>query len=622
MAAANAATTKTLRPAISESVGRDGTAGKFDSENLYIEGDNLEALRLLQCNYAGKVMMIYIDPPYNTGHDFVYRDRFSLTDKEVTLRGDQVTDDGQWNIDHPEINEGSQARYHSNWCSMMYPRLKLARNLLRDDGVLFMSIDDNEVVNARKLCDEVFGEANFVANFLWKKKGTTSNVEGAEVSSLTDSTLCYKKTQVAHMRPRVKSKECRTYPFSDEEGNFRLTIIEKKDAGDYKRDSMKFEIIGHTPREGKRWQIGANKAKELESKGRFVFDGEKVQLKIYDFEDKDTTSAWPNLFDDCGSSDSAAQMVNKDIMGVTGIFDTPKPVELLSRLLRLIVDSDSLILDFFSGSATTAHAVMQLNAEDGGNRKFILVQLPEVCAEDSEAAKAGYKNICEIGKERIRRAGKKIQEEIIQRRDAEAQSSQSEEADLFSEASLRFPRLCDSALKTNPTVDIGFRVLKIDSSSLNNVSATVGETNQMMFDELERIKSDRTPEDILFQLLIETHIPLSDPIVKLKVGGNEVFFVGVEEDDFRQDLQDSQDFGGGDNPVNPVNPVQKIYESAPLVACLDRSAKLTNEFFLELAAFKPGIAFFRDDAFNDDSARINVEQIFKQNSPNTTVKVI
>jgi adenine-specific DNA-methyltransferase len=287
------------------------------------------------------------------------------------------------------------------------------------------------------------------------------------------------------------------------------------------------------------------------------------------------------------------------------VFSFPKPSTLIQRSIKLGADS-GIILDFFSGSATTAHAVMQLNAEDGGNRKFILVQLPEVCAEDSEAAKAGYKNICEIGKERIRRAGKKIREEIIQRRDAEAQSSQSEEADLFSEASLRSPRLCDSALKTNPTVDIGFRVLKIDSSSLDDVSATVGETNQMMFDKLERIKSDRTPEDILFQLLIETHIPLSDPIVKVKVGANEVFFVGVDTD---ESLRDS---------ASP----RENYMDAPLVACLDRSAKLTNEFFLELAAFKPGIVFFRDDAFNDDAARINVEQIFKQNSPNTIVKVI
>ncbi|MBR4654243.1 MAG: site-specific DNA-methyltransferase [Kiritimatiellae bacterium] len=562
MAAASAATTKTLRPCAAESVGRDGTPGGFDSENLYIEGDNLEVLKLLQTSYAGKVKMIYIDPPYNTGHDFVYRDRFSLTQKELDDNAGAFDEDGN----RFEVNDSAEARYHSNWCSMMYPRLKLARNLLRDDGVIFISIDDNEVANLRKLCDEVFGEHNFVANFLWKKKGTTSNVEGAEVSSLTDATLCYKKSETAHIHPRVKSKECRSYPLHDKEGKYRLTIIEKKDTGDYKRDSMKFQIIGHAPREGKRWQIGADKAKALEAKGRFVFDGEKVQLKIYDFEDKDTTSAWPNLFDDCGSSDSASQMVNQDIMGGAGIFDTPKPIELLLRILLLSSDDDSIILDFFSGSATTAHAVVQLNAEDGGCRKFIMVQLPEPCDEDSEAAKAGYANICEIGKERIRRAGKKIAEENA---------------------------------TIAPNLDIGFRVLKLDTSSLRDTSATVSETNQE-FANFERVRSDRSAEDLLFQMLLETHIPLSEPIVKAKVSGNEVLFVGMEA----------------------ARSASAPYQNAPLAACLDAKAKMTTEFFIEIAKLKPGIAFFRDDAFVDDSARTNLQQVFNQFSPTTSIKVI
>jgi adenine-specific DNA-methyltransferase len=374
-----------------------------------------------------------------------------------------------------------------------------------------------------------------------------------------------------------------------------------------------------TPRDGDFcWRWSDERYKEEKRKGNIFFARSKTAEALIDTNGN--VAKW-NVFIKTYLTDRIAEgkvpsdLIEKwenrvssaELKGLGIPFSFAKPSGLIKYLLQLANAScNSIILDFFSGSATTAHAVMQLNAEDGGNRKFILVQLPEVCAEDSEAAKAGYKNICEIGKERIRRAGKKIQEEIIQRRDAEAQSSQSEEADLFSKASLRSPRLCDSALKTNPTVDIGFRVLKIDSSSLNDVSATVGETNQMMFDKLERIKSDRTPEDILFQLLIETHIPLSDPIAKVKVGGNEVFFVGVDTD---ESLRDS---------ASP----RENYMDAPLVACLDRSAKLTNEFFLELAAFKPGIVFFRDDAFNDDAARINVEQIFKQNSPNTIVKVI
>ena len=555
-AAASAATTKTLRPCREESVNFDTT------QNLYIEGDNLEVLKLLQTSYANQVKMIYIDPPYNTGHDFVYRDRFSLTQKEIEDEAGAFDEDGN----RFEVNDSAEARYHSNWCSMMYPRLKLARNLLRDDGVIFISIDDNEVTNLRKLCDEVFGEKNYLANFLWKKKGTTSNVEGAEVSSLTDATLCYRKSDAAHLHPRVKSKDTRVYPLHDEEGDYRLTIIEKKDSGDYKRDSMKFSIIGHTPREGKRWQIGIEKAQELEAKRRFVFDGEKVQLKIYDFEDKDTTSAWPNLFDDCGSSDSASQMLNQSLLGAAGIFDTPKPIELLGRLARISTDRDSLILDFFSGSATTAHAVMQLNSEDGGNRKFIMVQLEEPCDEGSEAEKAGYKNICEIGKERIRRAGKKIAEENA---------------------------------TTAPNLDIGFRVLKLDSSSLNDTSATVSETTQE-FKNFDRIKSDRKPEDLLFQMLLETHIPLSDTIVKAKVGGNDVFFVGVDAD--------AKDAG--------------MMSGAPLVACLDPTAKMTTEFFIEIAKLKPGIAFFRDDAFVDDSARTNIQQAFDQFSPTTSITVI
>ena len=394
----------TLRPCVEESSGKDGTPGRFDSENLYIEGDNLEVLKLLQGAYHKKVKMIYIDPPYNTGKDFVYPDNYRDSIKNYKELTGQTDAEGRSTRANPETS----GRYHSDWLNMMYPRLILARNLLTDDGVIFISIDDTEVANLRKICDDVFGEENFVIDFLWKKKGTTSNVEGAEVSSLTDSTLCYKKSSLAHISPRTKSKESRSYPFNDENGNYRTTVIEKKDSGGYKRDSMKFEILGHKPREGKRWQIGIDKAKEYEKLNRFFFDGEKILLKIYDFEDKDTKSAQPNILDECGSSDSAAQMVNIELFHMAELFDNPKPVELLTMLNNFADTKDSIILDFFSGSATTAHAVMQLNAEDGGNRKFIMVQLPEPCEEGTEAAKAGYKNICEIGKERIRRAARKV----------------------------------------------------------------------------------------------------------------------------------------------------------------------------------------------------------------------
>lgn len=545
MSEANRKTNKTFRPVREASVNFDTT------ENLYIEGDNLEALKLLQSAYAGKVKMIYIDPPYNTGKDFVYRDRFSLTQKEIEDTAGAFDEEGN----RYEKNDSAEARYHTNWCNMMYPRLKLARELLSDDGVIFISIDDSEVAQLRKICDEIFGENNFVIDFLWKKKGTTSNVEGAEVSSLTDSTICYKKTSLAHIKPRVRSKDTRAYPHHDDTGCYRTTVIEKKDSGEYKRESMKYEILGHKPREGKRWQIGFDKAKEYEKLNRFIFDGEKILLKIYDFEDKDTTSAQPNILEDCGSTDSAAQMVNVELFNIPELFDNPKPIELVCKLNYFANTKDCIILDFFSGSATTAHAVMQLNAEDGGKRKFILVQLPEVTDEKSEAYKAGYKNICEIGKERIRRAGKKIQEEHA---------------------------------TTAPNLDVGFRVLKIDSSSINDVSKPVNEMSQeeMNF-ESERIKADRSSEDLLFQVLLQTQIPLSEKIERETICGNEVFTVG-----------------------------------GVMVACLDKQAKLTEAFFTALAERQPAMAFFRDDTFVDDSARTNLEQIFKQFSKDTKIKVL
>lgn len=663
MAAANAATTKTLRPAISESVGRDGTAGKFDSENLYIEGDNLEALKLLQCNYAGKVKMIYIDPPYNTGHDFVYRDRFSLTDKELAKEGGAFDEDGN----RFEKNDSAEARYHSNWCSMMYPRLKLARNLLRDDGVLFMSIDDNEVVNARKLCDEVFGARNYIdcITVINNMKGRSDSeffatcneylivvakqcdkfkLQGFSISEEEIEDDYKFEDEIGKYKPialrktgngwQREERPYMFYPILYKDGLFSLPNQEELtklydaknltfdddalSAIEYKYHNKGFKIFVPKDEKGNfgRWRWGIetfmrekdhnitiNKAGGLCSKMRANIEDGSVRMKT-----AKTVFYRPEY--DTGSGSK----VLDSLFSGKKFFENPKSLTYITDLFSLVAGNDNIVLDFFSGSATTAHAVMQLNAEDGGNRKFILVQLPEVCAEDSEAAKAGYKNICEIGKERIRRAGKKIVEELAAKNAKVAKEVNESMPDLFRQDLQDSQDLGGgdnlvnpvNPVQNNSNIDVGFRVLKIDSSSLNDVSATVGETNQMMFDKLERIKSDRTPEDILFQLLIETHIPLSDPIAKVKVGGNEVFFVGVDTD---ESLRDS---------ASP----RENYMDAPLVACLDRSAKLTNEFFLELAAFKPGIAFFRDDAFNDDAARINVEQIFKQNSPNTIVKVI
>ena len=382
---------------------KDDSKNWDETENILIKGDNLDALKILRQNYFESIKMIYIDPPYNTKNDgFVYNDNFTTSTEQAL---EELGYDKEY-IDYIENIQG--AKTHSGWLSFMYPRLLLAKDLLKDDGVIFISIDDNEAAQLKLLCDEIFCEENFLSQFLWKKKGTTSNVEGAEVSSQVDYQLCYKKSQNAKIKQRKTEKETRQYPYSDEIGSYRTTVIEKKDSGGYKRDTMKFEILGHKPRNGKRWQIGIETAKELEAKNRFIYDGEKIILKIYDFEDKDTYSAQPNLLDFCGSSDSASKLVNQEIFGNTELFDTPKPLELLNYFINITTDENDIILDFFSGSGTTAHAVMDLNAQDNGTRKFICVQWAEKTPEKSEAKKAGYETIFDITKARIDKAGDQI----------------------------------------------------------------------------------------------------------------------------------------------------------------------------------------------------------------------
>lgn len=314
--------------------------------HIILEGDNLASLTALSYTHSGKIDLIYIDPPYNTGNqDFVYND--SMVDSDDSFR-------------------------HSKWLSFMSKRLRIAKRLLSERGIIFISIDDNEQANLKLLCDEIFGAQNFVSNFLWRKKSTTSNVKGAEVSSQCDYNLCYKNTPAAKINPRVKSKDERSFPYSDETGRFRTTVIEKKDAGAYQRDSMKFPILGHLPRRGKRWQIGLEKARELEKLDRFVFDGEKILLKVYDFEQTDTTSAQPNLLLEHGTTDNSARLVNNDILGVPELFSNPKPVELIKHFIEIGSRKDSVVLDFFAGSGTTLHATMLQNAKDKGKRICIL----------------------------------------------------------------------------------------------------------------------------------------------------------------------------------------------------------------------------------------------------------
>ncbi|MCO6526781.1 site-specific DNA-methyltransferase [Snodgrassella sp.] len=479
---ANAPIAKTLRPCREESVDFD------DTENLYIEGDNLEVLKLLQETYLGKVKMIYIDPPYNTGNDFVYEDDFAQSSSEYLENSGQFDDEGNRLIKNMETN----GRFHTDWLNMIYPRLKLARDLLTDDGVIFISIDDNEVAQLRKICDEIFGASNFVGCFLWKKKSTSTNVVNALVSSQTDYQLCYaKNVSVKTLNRRETTTQQRSYPFSDNLGNYRTTIIEKKDTGEYARETMKFPILGILPRKGKRWQIGMKTAKEYEKANRFIVDNEIVKLKIYESEDKSTFSANPTLLTDYGSTDSAAKETNVYLLEQEELFSNPKPTQLLKHFISIGTNKDSIVLDFFSGSSTTAHAVMQLNAEDGGNRKFIMVQLPESTDEKSEAYKAGYKNICEIGKERIRRAGNKIAQENPQAK-----------------------------------FDKGFRVLKCDSSNMKEVYYNPAEYNIDLLDVLiDNIKADRTAEDLLFQVMLDLGVLLSSDIKQTTIAGKTVFNV-------------------------------------------------------------------------------------------------
>ena len=596
-AAASAASSKTLRPCREESVDFDKT------ENLYIEGDNLEVLKLLQKNYANQVKMIYIDPPYNTGKDFVYRDRFSLTDKELATEGGVFDEDGN----RFEVNDSAEARYHSNWCSMMYPRLKLARQLLSSDGVLFMSIDDNEVVNARKLCDEVFGEKNVLGQIVLK---TATDNNGSQVVTEHEYMLCLSKNSVVQSKWKRKSEASqliiKQYEKLKSEGLSidAIQLALRKWIKDNKSDLPQ---VSHYNNVDERGVYSSSGNSSNPHPGGYMFDifhpvtkkpcpkpanGWRWPEKTFkEYADADEVvwgqdeSTQPHIKKRIETAkESLRSLIYEDNRGTTKeladlfdgkkIFDNPKPHNVLERIADFASFRDSIVLDFFSGSASTAHAIMQLNAKDGGNRKFIMVQLPETCAEDSEAAKAGYKNICEIGKERIRRAGKKIAEEL-----AEKRKKQEKNGDLFDSAK--------SGEDAVSPLDIGFRVLKLDSSSLNDTSATVSETDQK-FVNFDRIKSDRSSEDLLFQMLLETHIPLSDKIERKTVCGNEVFFVS----------------------------------DTALLACLDAKVKMTTEFFIEIAKLKPGIAFFRDDAFADDSARTNLQQAFDQFSPSTAIKVI
>jgi adenine-specific DNA-methyltransferase len=563
---ANSPINATLRPCREESVDFDNT------ENLYIEGDNLDVLKCLKETYLGKVKMIYIDPPYNTGNDFVYEDDFAETTADYLANSGQYDDQGNRLVTNSESN----GRFHTDWLNMIYPRLKVARDLLTDDGVIFISIDDNEVKDLKNITDEIYGERNFLAQVVWERSFSPINLM-KHFSPSHDYVLCYAKN--------IESAVCNGIPRSSEADN-RYSNPDNDPRGVWSSSDISvgpaiqeniYTITTPSgrnvePPAGRSWRLSRRAFRERLQDNRIWFgpDGNGVpRIKRFLNELRKTgitpMTIWK--YTEVDHSQGATQKLAQLFDG-NKYFDYPKPVDLIKRIVSLYSNSDSIILDFFSGSATTAHAIMKLNSEDGGNRKYVLVQLPELTEENSEAYKAGYKNICEIGKERIRRAGKKILEEMASKQTNDGLfSSQNEETEF--------------------KLDTGFRVLKLDSSNMEDVYYSPSEYNQeTLFAQTENVKNDRTSEDLLFQVMLELGATLDSKIERTKVAGKEIYNVA----------------------------------EGYLVACFD--IEVSDEVVTAIAKMEPQYAVFRDSSMADDSTATNFEQIFKTYSPNTTTKIL
>lgn len=558
---ANKPIRKTLRPCKEESKDWDST------ENLYIEGDNLEVLKLLQESYLGKVKMIYIDPPYNTGSDFIYADNFMRSQEEENEQMGMYDEDG----DRLFKNTDTNGRFHSDWCSMIYSRLMLARNLLTDDGVIFISIDDNERDNLKKISDDIFGASNYVATFPWRKRTAKSDVPFG-VSQDYEWILCYAKSE--NFIARVAGTERQYFETSDYPGrSWRVhdlttqrTAAERPNSFFDMRNPQNGDTYPANPL--RTWAVTRETFDEYYAAGKIVFPGDYEFLKIskpaFRYWKEDDMKKAGDFFgmmpastklpDDIGMSLDGTKEITELFEGK--VFSYPKTTKLIKYFIDMSTKSskNSIILDFFSGSATTAHAVMQLNAEGGGHRKFIMVQLPEKCDEASEAYKAGYKNICEIGKERIRRAGEKIKSE--------------------------------SPLTTQD-LDVGFRVLKLDDSNMKDVYYAPDDYSQGLLAGLEsNIKEDRTDLDLLFGCLLDWGLPLSMPYSSAQIDGCTVH----------------------------------TYNDGDLIVCFEEN--IPESVVKEIARRQPLRAVFRDSSFANSPAKINVTEIFKLLAPDTRVKVI
>lgn len=566
---ANKPIRKTLRPVMKDETvptGEDSDGNPYcstaginwdNTENLYIEGDNLEVLKLLQESYLGKVKMIYIDPPYNTGNDFIYRDDFKQSSADYSEDSGVYDEEGNRMFKNTDTN----GRFHSDWCSMIYSRLMLARNLLAEDGVLFISIDDSEQGNLKKICDDILGTDNFINTIIWEKRYSPQNAV-QWFSENHDFVLVYAKSKLLwHPQLLNRTKEMNArYTNRDNDPRGPWKAVDSTAQGGHGTKSQFYVLTApngkkHILPSGRCWLYTESVMKQMIEDNRIWFgeDGNNVPaIKRFLTEVKQGVACqtiWK--YEDVGHSQDGKKEL-KSLFPEAIPFDTPKPTKLIERMIKLASEQDFIVLDFFSGSATTAQAVMQLNAEDGGHRKFIMVQLPEICDEKSEAYKAGYSNICEIGKERIRRAAKKIAEE-----------------------------------HPDAKFDGGFRVFKLDDTNMKDVYYAPADYEQNVLDLLEsNIKEDRTDLDLLFGCLLEWGLPLSLPYQSESIEGCTVH----------------------------------NYNDGDLIACFDEN--IPDSVIKTIAKRKPLRAVFRDSSFAGSPAKINVTQIFKELAPDTSVKVL
>lgn len=565
MRLANTPSNMTLRPCIEDSVDFEKT------ENLYIEGDNLEVLKLLRENYLGRVKMIYIDPPYNTGSDFVYEDDFTLTTNVFKDRSGLFDINGRMLLDNYEVNSDSNGRFHTDWLNMMYPRLRVSRDLLSDDGVIFISIDDNEIDNLKKICSEIFGEHNYVG-CICRATGTTTAQGTNSMGKSYDYALVYSKSNNYEVGGiELSEKDASRYDLEDEKGKFSILQL-RRTGGEDRREDRPSMYYGIKTPDGNivypkgptgydsRWRVGEETFKQMLKDNLIYFkqtgNGYNVYYKFY-LEGR--TKRPSNLWNDIEGNKKAS--IDLKSLIPEKVFETPKPIEFIRRMLQISNVSDGdIVLDYFSGSATTAHAVMLNNKELNRNIKFILVQIPEPTNATSEAYKAGYENICQIGKERIRRAGNTI-------------AGRTEENNIFSSETVR------------ASVDTGFRVLKLDTSNMKDVYYKPEDFSDINLFE-DNVKPDRTPEDLLFQVMLECNLPLSAKIERKTIAGKEVFNVN----------------------------------DGYLLACFDEDVNET--VITEVAKLKPYYFIMRDKSLSSDNVADNFEQIFNAYSKDTIRKIL